>query len=41
MLYASVVFFGNILDLKIIFGEMFLKQGIYEKIFCFQIFCAK
>jgi hypothetical protein len=38
--YAIVVFFGNFLDLKIIFGEMFLKHGIYDKIFFFQKICA-
>jgi hypothetical protein len=36
MLYAIVVFFGNFLDLKIIFGEMFLKHGICDKIFFLQ-----
>jgi hypothetical protein len=41
MLYAVMVFFGNFLDLKIIFGEMFFKHGIYDKIYIFQFFCAK
>jgi hypothetical protein len=41
MLYAIVVFFGSFLDLKINFGEMFLKHEIYDKIFFFQFFCAK
>jgi hypothetical protein len=41
MLYAIVVFFGNFFNLKTIFGEMFLKWGIYGKIFFFQIFFAK
>jgi len=33
--------FGNFLDLKIIFGEMFLEHGIYDKILFFQFFCEK
>jgi hypothetical protein len=41
MLYAIVAFFGNFLDLKIIFGEMFLKHGVYDKIFFFFLNCAK
>jgi hypothetical protein len=41
MLYAIVVFFGNFLNFKIIFSEMFLKHGIYDKILFSQIFCAK
>jgi hypothetical protein len=34
MLYAIVVFFGNFLDLKIIFGEMFInKEFMTKKLF--------